>query len=110
MIDWNRVIELRYEIGEEDFGEIVSLFLDEVETEITKLTTLETCVELGEMLHFLKGSALNLGFADFANLCQHGEDAADKGNSKAIDPEQVLGSYFASKSAFLSGLENRLTA
>lgn len=110
MIDWNRVTELREEVGAEDFDEIVSLFLDEVESEISKLNMLETCVELGEMLHFLKGSALNLGFADFANLCQHGEDAANKGNGNEIDTKRVLSCYAASKSAFLGGLENRLIA
>ena len=31
MIDWKRVRELRDEIGEEDFSEVVDLFLEEVE-------------------------------------------------------------------------------
>jgi len=31
MIDWDRVVELCSEIGEEGFGEVVDLFLDEVE-------------------------------------------------------------------------------
>ncbi|WP_120500105.1 Hpt domain-containing protein [Roseovarius sp. EL26] len=108
MIDWNRVNELRDEIGIEDFDEIVSLFLDEVETEITGIKQLETYMELGEKLHFLKGSALNLGFEGFAQLCQQGEDAADRGDHDKIDPELVVQSYFTSKTLFLGGLENRL--
>ena len=31
MIDWSRVSELREEVGEEDFAEVVELFLDEVD-------------------------------------------------------------------------------
>ncbi len=110
MIDWNRINELREEIGIEDFDEIVSLFLEEVEAEIAEITQLRTCVELGEKLHFLKGSALNLGFEGFARLCQQGEDAADRGENEKVDPEKIRQNYFASKTIFLSGLESRLSA
>ena len=37
MIDWSRVHELVDEIGAEDFGEVVELFLAEVETAIDLL-------------------------------------------------------------------------
>ncbi|WP_442970022.1 hypothetical protein [Roseovarius sp. ZX-A-9] len=37
MIDWSRVAELRSEIGAEDFDEVVELFLEEVEAEISVL-------------------------------------------------------------------------
>jgi hypothetical protein len=35
MIDWDRVQELRDEIGAEAFGEVVELFLEEVTTKST---------------------------------------------------------------------------
>ena len=34
MIDWTRVSELRDEIGAEDFGDVVEIFLEEVEAEV----------------------------------------------------------------------------
>ena len=37
MIDWERVSELIDEIGAEDFGEVVELFLDEVDNAIQLL-------------------------------------------------------------------------
>ncbi len=68
MIDWTRVSELRDEIGAEDFGEIVEIFLEEVEEEISALRDGVENEALEAKLHFLKGSALNLGFADFATI------------------------------------------
>ena len=37
MIDWPRVKELREEVGAEGFGEVVDLFIEEVEEVISKL-------------------------------------------------------------------------
>lgn len=104
MIDWNRVTELRDEIGAEDFADVVELFLEEVESEIA---TLKTCCgqdQLESKLHFLKGSALNLGFSTFSQLCQSGETAAASGAFDRIDLPATLDSYAASKTIFINGL------
>ncbi|WP_322867234.1 hypothetical protein U5922_014250 [Aquicoccus sp. G2-2] len=37
MIDWRKVTELRDEIGEEDFAEVVDLFLAEIDEAIGQL-------------------------------------------------------------------------
>ena len=37
MINWDKVEELRQDIGAEDFGEIVVVFLEEVELELSSL-------------------------------------------------------------------------
>lgn len=109
MIDWERIAELRDEIGVDDFGEVVELFLDEVESEIVLLRG--GCAEdaLESRLHYLKGSALNLGFRAFSALCQHGESAAAAGRTQDVDLHATLASYDASKADFLAGLP-RLTA
>lgn len=109
MIDWNRVYELRREIGADDFGEVVELFLDEVEEGIATLREGAPLDTLESHLHFLKGSALNLGFVRFAEMCQAGESAASQGVADQVNVTDVLDSYEASKAAFLNGL-NKMTA
>ena len=79
MIDWSRVEELRDEIGAEDFDEVVELFLSEVEDRIDLALTKAESESFEEDLHFLKGSALNLGFDQFAQPCGAGEQQVTNG-------------------------------
>jgi HPt (histidine-containing phosphotransfer) domain-containing protein len=110
MIDWGRVQDLRDEIGADAFAEVVELFLDEVDTEIGKLRLPDADANLEALLHFLKGSALNLGFAAFADLCHGGERAAATGNHDGIDLDAVLDCYTHSKSEFIAGLAQVIAA
>ena len=74
MIDWNRVDELRAEVGDADFEEIGGLFLSEIGEIVGALPALAT-EALPDALHGLKGAAMNLGFAELAALCVAGEIA-----------------------------------
>lgn len=109
MIDWMRVIELRGEIGEEGFAEVVELFLDEVEEVVARLSQAPDPQCFEQDLHFLKGSAWNLGFAGFGALCQDGERRSAMGSPSTVDIGAVLASYAVSKDQFLAGFA-RLTA
>lgn len=100
MIDWNRVTELRDEVGAEDFGEVVELFLEEVDEVIERLEATGDRTKLEEDLHFLKGSSMNLGFASFSSLCQSGETASANGASDTVDLSAILASYKASRAEF----------
>ncbi|WP_270725323.1 Hpt domain-containing protein [Shimia sp. Alg240-R146] len=100
MIDWDRVQELRDEIGIEDFDEVVELFLDEVEEVIARLRTAPELSQLEADLHFLKGSALNLGFETFSQLCQAGEAASAAGKAATVDLPAILNAFVDSKVAF----------
>ncbi len=100
MIDWARVVELRLEIGEDDFAEVVDLFLEETDEIIARLSANPDRETLGGDLHFLKGSALNLGFADLAALCQKGERQAGCGEAGQIDVAAVVTTYHATKRVF----------
>jgi len=102
MIDWERVSELREEVGAEDFGEVVDLFLDEVEEVLRRLRDAPRVETFEEDFHFLKGSALNLGFADFGALCFAAEKAAAAGRGADVDVEAALESYDASKKVFFA--------
>ncbi|MCR8549562.1 Hpt domain-containing protein [Salipiger sp. P9] len=111
MIDWTRVAELRDEIGIEDFDEVVDLFLQEVATTLATLPGLAgQPAEIEAGLHFLKGSALNLGFESLAQLCQRGEDAARRGMAGSVDLDGVVRSYEQSRAEFLRDLPARLAA
>jgi len=96
VIDWSKVTSLIDEIGADSFDEVVELFLDEVDTVITRLKARPD--------PFLKGSAWNLGFADFGALCQDGERLAARGGAASIDIAAVLDCYQRSKMDFLAGL------
>lgn len=104
MIDWSRVAELRDEVGAEDFGEVVELFLGEVEEELSVLPSSHDAAELEVRLHFLKGSALNLGFCDFSELCQAGETTAREEGAGKVDAAAIAACFHASKSEFLTTL------
>lgn len=110
MINWNRVIELRDEIGADDFAEIVDVFVDEVDEKIDQLRDGIAPEELEGVLHFLKGSALSLGFADLAALCAGGEKNAAKGAFDVIDLDAICACHDSSRQVFLGELPTRLAA
>lgn len=110
MIDWNRVQALREEVGPEDFDEVVDLFLEEVDAEIDALGEIELGAALGEKLHFLKGSALSLGFEAFSQLCQQSEARIAADPQTPVDLGSLQRSYAASRSRFLADLAARLAS
>lgn len=107
MIDWDRVAELRSEVGAENFSEVVALFLDEADEATQRQLAPDDAKALESLLHFLKGAALNLGFADLALLCQTGERLAAQGDT-STDLNQIRAAYAASKTAFTAGLDRQL--
>jgi len=110
MIDWGRVRELRGEIGADAFEEVLDLFLEEVETALAMLRTATEADDLEAQLHFLKGSALNLGFAALAELCADGEARSRGGARDNVDINGIVSGYDASKAAFLAGIANGVAA
>lgn len=103
MIDWDRVADLRDEVGEDDFAMIVDLFQEEVDEVITRLRADRSLVRIEEDLHFLRGSALNLGFRALGRLCQEGERLAAEGRLATFDLKALLDTYDASWAAFRAG-------
>lgn len=106
MINWSQVHALRSEVGEEDFDEVISLFLEEVQEVVDGLTSAPSDrSELESKMHFLKGSALNLGFDAFSSLCAEGEKNAAAGHAEDVDVGAVLACYSASRAMFLKDIE-----
>jgi histidine phosphotransfer protein HptB len=110
MIDWTRVSDLRSEIGDDGFAEVVGLFLEEADEVIDRLTRAPRTLDLGSDMHFLKGSALNLGFCDLAALCENAERLAARGQVELIELTPVLECYENSKIAFSKGLDRQSAA
>ncbi|MCL3881622.1 Hpt domain-containing protein [Marivita sp. GX14005] len=101
MIDWTRVAELRSEIGADDFDEVAELFLMEVEDTLSRLdTALHDPPHLRELLHFLKGSALNLGFHEVSEMC----------SGEAPDIAALKSLYHASRASFEAEYGKRFAA
>jgi len=107
MIDWPRVRELKEEVGEDGFEEVIELFLEEVEGVIDKLKSGDRS-QLEQDLHFLKGSALNLGFREFSNLCFDGERKSANGQDNDVDLSRVFSSYDNSKALFLAEVNSHI--
>lgn len=99
LIDWARVEELRNEVGAEDFPEIVEVFLEEVDESIADLTATAATEEL---MHFLKGAALNLGLRDMAALCARGEQDRAGNDTLSIDLAALGETYAASRAELLA--------
>lgn len=108
MIDWIRVNELRSEVGVEDFNEVVLLFLEEVDEVIEQLKSAPNPDQYEEQLHFLKGSALNLGFSHFSSLCQIGETQAAQGQQSAIQLPEILAAFDLSRQQFVEKVDELL--
>ena len=109
MIDWKRVDELRDEIGADGFIEVADMFLDEAEDAVRSLMTGLHAEKLESQLHFLKGSALNLGLCNLAAICQDGERRAAAGQGASVDRAKIAAIYHASRAQLLARLD-RLSA
>ena len=101
MIDWNQVKSLQNDVGHDEFDEIFDLFLDEVEGIVTKLCEAPNVRDMENDMHSLKGSALNLGFAKFSDMCLDGEKMSSNGNADHVDVKSIVACFYASKSIFL---------
>jgi histidine phosphotransfer protein HptB len=109
MIDWDRVRELRAEIGADDFDEVAAMFLEEADEVVARLSPGLSAKAIEADLHFLKGAALNLGFDALSGLCQDGERRAAGGDT-TVDLLSVRETYFASKTAFEAGVGQAFAA
>ena len=110
MIDWTRVAELRDEIGPEDFDEVAELFLMEVEDTLGQLSgAKDDAAQMQDLLHFLKGSALNLGFSAVSEMCNAGEQDAAKGHV-TVDIGGLKSLYTQSRAEYEAEYQKRFAA
>lgn len=103
MIEWQRVKELRHEIGAEAFDQVIVLFLAELDETEAQLQAATTAPELRHTLHTLKGIGLNLGFTEVAHLCQTLETRAEQGETD-LPLARVSAVLAQSRAAFVKDL------
>lgn len=104
MIDWDRVAQLRDELGPADFSEVVALFFEEVDEALGRLAAAKDLAGRRDDLHFLKGSALNLGFVGMGELCGRAERDATMSETHATGLSCIHASYAASREQLLRWL------
>lgn len=85
MIDWARIDELKAEVGEDAVAEVVEIFFEEVDEAMAALGSAGTPDALADALHFLKGSAQNVGMSDVAGACAAQEVDVRAGRRTAVD-------------------------
>lgn len=110
MIDWTRITDLERDLGPDSFAEVVALFLSEVDTALSGLAPGGDRAQLGPDLHFLKGAGLNLGFQDFAALCQIGETQAALGQADQVDLAAIVACFRLSYVQFRAQMAQRNVA
>ncbi|NKX44954.1 Hpt domain-containing protein [Roseicyclus persicicus] len=83
MIDLDRLTALRADIGEDDFAEVVLLFVSEIEERLAALQA-DPASARADDFHFLRGSAANLGFTGMVAACHAAEAACLAGTPPDI--------------------------
>ena len=90
VIDWDRIGELRAEIGDDDFAEVLDLFFEDVDDAVAKLRSATGQGPLADALHFLKGSAQNLGLSEVSALCAQAETRPGDVGKSGPDIETII--------------------
>lgn len=106
MINTARIQELKDEVGEDDLIEVIELFCDEVE-EVLDILDTSSQNDLPAQLHFLKGSALNIGLDAVSELCRTEEIRLKSDPTVLPDIGAIRSAYVEAKSALLKPGTNR---
>jgi HPt (histidine-containing phosphotransfer) domain-containing protein len=80
LIDWDRLMSLRDDIGEEDFADVAFVFFAEIGGKLEAMAEASTDATADDF-HFLRGSAANLGFSAMAEACEAAEAACRAGGA-----------------------------
>ncbi|MEM0978049.1 MAG: Hpt domain-containing protein [Pseudomonadota bacterium] len=102
MIDWNRIAELKSDLGDDGLADLLPIFLDEIDDALTKLATQTEASEGAAICHFIKGSAANLGFASLAEASHAGEQAGKAGTLPPNIAKTLRDHFDAAKQEFES--------
>jgi len=97
MVNWERIAELREEVGEDDLSEVISLFCEELEEVLVALPGAEQNSLRGH-LHFLKGSALNIGLEEVSTLCLEEEKRIAEDPNAAPRIDALRQAFYGAKS------------
>lgn len=102
MIDWNRVLQLREEVGDGAFAALADEFLAEIENRLEQLSA--DPQQLLRDLHYLRGAALNIGFMKLSALCLADEMQLRHGHAHGVDRDDLREKFRQTKAQFLQDL------
>ena len=105
MIDWEQVATLQTAVGRDDFSTIMCVFFKEVEEANAQLTMGVTTDQFRDILHFVKGSALSVGFVELSEQCAQAEGNFAGSQQITSFWKEILTSYEKSKEHFLLNTE-----
>lgn len=92
MVNWDRITELQEEVGEDDLAEVLVLFCEEVEEALGALATTDAAKLKGH-LHFLKGSAMNIGLDQVSTLCREAEQSLTSDPNAIVSVDTIRSAY-----------------
>lgn len=98
MIDHARLAELMEEVGGDDLAEVIGLFCEEVEETLDRLGR-HASPTLADDLHFLKGSALNIGMSDVGEMCRLAEQSLRADPSVPPDIDAIAQAFQQARQA-----------
>lgn len=84
MIDWSRVEELRRSFGPDGMSEVLAIFVEETEEALEGIDDLPP-EAVAARVHFLKGSAGNMGMVALERLCRGIEYDLSSGSPVEFD-------------------------
>ena len=102
MIDWDVSRELYKDIGSIKFAEILTAFQEEAAERVRDLNSPGR--DMGYDLHMLKSVSLNMGFTEWAKLCDAGEDAVSSA-TYPVNLDDIRTCFDASNRAFTAGFD-----
>ncbi len=112
MIDWKRIDALCDEVGSDALPEIVELFLEETGAAVDALRAMAAGTApqgppagMAARMHFLAGSAGQLGLTDMSRIAAQGERDAMAG--RRVDPAALVAAYDAERRDLAAGLTAR---
>jgi HPt (histidine-containing phosphotransfer) domain-containing protein len=105
VIDWEQVATLQTAVGRDDFSTIMRVFFKEVEEANAQLTMGVTTDQFRDILHFVKGSALSVGFVELSEQCAQAERNFAGSHQITSIGKEIITSYEKSKEHFLSNTQ-----
>ena len=91
-------------MGEDAVTEVVEIFFEEVEEAMLCLGSAETAAALADALHFLKGSAQNVGMSDVSAACAAQETDIRSGARNTVDLSTIKTALAKARAELLDGL------
>lgn len=104
MLNLRQLHDLKSDVGDEGFAELILLFLEETDDVIARITAAGHGTDPAADYHFLRGAARNLGLDDFSQLCHEAEIAAGRGLTGTLPPGALDAAWRDSRAQLLDHL------